>query len=278
VLVDVPQPRLWRPPPRIIVPPRERRTPRVSRHRDRSFRPAARPFRRSPTGLWYAAPSIAQTSSTQSGSSTVGATFNSLQTQGNANIALFSGQSATVTGPTIFDTENNDYLPIGSLQSAAAGYSMFAWVAFDIAAAGAGVNQVTTSVTGSFGFSELVILEISGVTVLDLATIATASNASSSEGISGPVTTSYLNEILICYNANNSNAVGPGVGWTDALGGVTGFGSECEFQLTTSPGASITGTVPLTGATNWIQIMFGLAPSASGAGTPNDPIFFGCNF
>lgn len=251
---------LWTPPEKRLWTPPAPRTERGARRR-----PFERRFARSRTGLWHSdefslwlTPSITQTNSTQSGSSTVGCTFTNAQKSGNAIVALFAGQSATVTGWTVSDTESNTYNLITLLQSVAAGYSVFAWVAFGIKAAGVNVNQVTTSVTGTFGFSELVVLEITGASSVDTKTVATGASASSGTGTTGPATTSYPNELMLCYNANNSNATGPGTGWTDALGGVTGFGSECEYQTTTSTGAIITGTVPINSSTNWIQVMLGL--------------------
>lgn len=276
-LIKIPQPHLWTPPP--LRQERGGRRQSFERH-----------FARSRTGLYrgetlreeetlqLAVPTIAQTNSEQSGASSAGALFTSAQTAGNTNVAFFAGQSATVTGWSINDTENNQYSLVAILQSAAAGYSVFVWVAFGIKPAGANVNQVNTSVVGGFGFSEIVILEVAGAKQTDPASTATGSNANSTTGLCGPITTGIPNVLMLCYNANNGSANGPGSGWTDALGGVTGFGSECEYQNAPTKGTSITGNVPLNGNTNWIQAMIGLAPTAPPVGTTNDPIFFGCDF
>lgn len=117
----------------------------------------------------------------------------------------------------------------------------------------AGAQNVTMSSSGSSGFSEVVIWNVTGITspVIDKAVFAAGTSASPSSGSTG--TLSAAAEFAVSYGIVDSTAYNgvPGSGWT--LNEVTGFQDETQYQITSS-NAAISATGTLTGASAWVQI------------------------
>jgi hypothetical protein len=184
--------------------------------------------------------------------------YQGAQTAGNTNIILIAWDDATTTlSGTPFDTKTNGYSLIGSVASN--GVSMRAYIATSIATAAAGANTVTVQWSGSPSFPEVYLFEVSP-SLLDVGTVSFVTNAGSSLGSAGPVTTGHPSELMIGYCFNDNTATGPGTGWTNDSNSVTGYGSVAEYQAATPSGSSVTATTPISGTPKWAQCVFGLYP------------------
>jgi hypothetical protein len=215
-------------------------------------------------------------------SSPVTCTYIHAQTAGNTNLVCMSWVDATATFTSMSDSAGNTYQQVLSLSSPAHSMSMYVFVCVGIKAAAANTNTVTINVNtnGAFNFPELFIIELSGVTALDLSACTINSASSGTTATAGPVTCSYQHELLIGYMYTNTTENGLGTGWSFVMWSNgqqgTGNGGAME-QQSTSTGGSFTANTKLTPSGDWAQMIVGFTSD-----TPHttkvqftDTIFYG---
>jgi hypothetical protein len=168
-------------------------------------------------------------------SSTPAATFTTANNvAGNLIIAVFFGASS-VTINSVTDSNSNAYKFIVTDVDAGAAAQLTIYYASGIKA---GANTVTFNLSGATT-PELVIVEVSGVSIVDQ---STHNQGNSANVASGSLTAKYQTGYAFCYSGASNNLT-VGSGWTQREN--DGGGGIAEDQLITA-GGSFNGTATQT--------------------------------
>lgn len=115
---------------------------------------------------------------------TIAAAYSSAQTVGNMNNAVIGWDSSSITLKSLTDSQGNSYrLAVSYVDST--GITQAIYYAPNIAAAAAGENTVTATLSASTGWPDLRILEYSGVNTLDKTASAKGTATTASSGSVG---------------------------------------------------------------------------------------------
>ena len=161
---------------------------------------------------------------------TISATYNSAQTVGNMNVVAIGWDSSFITLKTLTDSKGNSYkLAVSYVDST--GITQAIYYAPNIAAATAGANRVTATLSASTGWPDLRILEYSGVNTLDKTASAKGTSTTAN---SGSVATTQANELLFGAAYTYGTTYGPGSGYTSRI--VTGDSDLAEDEVVFATG------------------------------------------
>lgn len=196
-------------------------------------------------------------SSAPASASTLAASFSSAQTAGNLNVVFVAWSDATTTVTSVSDSKGNSYQLAASHASSSLGMTQSIYYASNIAAASAGANTVTVTLSGSTSYPDLRIAEYSGVSTLDK---TSSGEGTSTTANSGNATTTVANELLVGSNYTFGNTNGPGSGYTSRV--ITNNGDILEDGVVSSTG-TYSATASVTAA-NWIMQLV----TFSGGGAP----------
>src|SRR5579872_927871 len=163
-------------------------------------------------------PAVAQTislvqvgGSAPSSASSLSGMFRSPQVAGDLNIVVIGWSDATSTVTSVSDSKGNTYRLAANYASSSLGMTQLIYYASNIAAAAAGTNVVTVTLSANTSYPDLRIVEYSGVSTLDKVSSA---GGTSTTADSGPVTTSVASELLFGSNFTFGSTNGPGSGFT----------------------------------------------------------------
>src|SRR5581483_7004810 len=131
----------------------------------------------------------------QSPQSTISVTYPQAQAAGNTNIVAVGWNDATSTVASVTDSAGNSYR-LAAPVARGSGVSQAIYYASNIAAAGAGSNVVTVTLSRAAPWPDIRILEYSGLDPTSPFDVATSAAGSSGNASSGPVTTTAQSELI----------------------------------------------------------------------------------
>jgi hypothetical protein len=220
------------------------------------------------------------------GSSTaiITATYANAQTAGNLNECHWYefSNTSSVALVSVVDTELNG---VAGTYTATAGFTDgagdIAGIAFaaNIAAAGAGVNTVTMTLSaaadGGGTYDRFCICEWSGaatVSPLD------GNTTTSSSPNNYTLTTGGANDLIValCVGNDNQPTLGTIAGVTATA--IDGGGGTLVLSQFGVGGAAGSQTITFSGPAAGLAIAAAFKPAAGGPFVPNDPIFYSMNF
>ena len=186
-----------------------------------------------------------------SSASHVSVTYTQAQVSGDLNVVVVGWKDTLATVSSVTDTAGNVYtLGLGpTILSSQLTQSIY--FAKNIVAAPAGSNAVTVTFSTAATSPDVRILEYSGIDAnapLDAAAGASGSNATTD---SGPVATTYANDLLIGASVVTTSTTAPGVGYTARLVSAPS-GDLVEDTLVTAAG-TYDATSSLSSAGAWVM-------------------------
>ena len=182
----------------------------------------------------------------QSPASTVSVPFSKVQTAGNLNVVVIGWNDTVTNVQSVTDTQGNAYTPaIGP--TSGTGLRQSIYYASGIAA---GTNTVTVKFTQAATYSDVRVLEYSGITTLD---VTSGGFGKSAAPTSGAATTTAANELIFGADTVYTGNKAPGTGFTARV--ITSPDSDlAEDRIVTSTGSySATATLGTSG--NWVMQM-----------------------
>jgi chitodextrinase len=202
----------------------------------------------------YADPQTPQT--------TVNVTVTAAQIAGDLNVVVVGWNDSTVTVSSVTDVSGNTYtLAVGpTVEAGVATQSIY--YARNIVGVAAGANTVRVTFSNPARYSDIRILEYSGVDPANPVDVTAASTGNSSSSNSGLVTTTYPTDLLFGANIVQTTT--------------TGAGSSFATRLLTSPDADIaedrmvtvtgsySATAPVSPSGQWIMQLVAFRTPASG--------------
>lgn len=181
-----------------------------------------------------------QSNTLSTGTATVSVAYPMAQTAGNFNVVVVSWYTPSAVASVPADTSHNSYQLAGAIFDGTITQQMF--YAPAIAAAGSGSNVVTVNWSAPAVYSELRILEYSGVAATDPVD-TTASDAGTGTAMdSGMAMTTRAHDLLVA--AATANASSAGSGWTLRASSIGDIVEDQEVHVAgtyeaTAPTASI---------------------------------------
>src|SRR5258706_7414540 len=194
--------------------------------------------------------------------------YTGAQTPGNLNIVVVGWNDSTASVNTVTDSLGNNYAVAASPIVQAGIASQAIYYAKNIAAAGAGANNVTVTFTTAARHPDHRIAQYSGLDPLNpLDTAVGAQGSTTATSDSGFVVTGNPNDLLVGANTVQASTIAAGTGYTSR--GITADGDILEDQVVSATG-SYKATAALNTVQLWIMQMAAFRAAGGGGGTaPN---------
>src|SRR5215469_591580 len=198
--------------------------------------------------------------------------YASAQTAGNQNF-IFAQVSGTTNAPAIGgstgvgDSSGNTYTLFATSVSSATQMA-YLYSCFNIAAAGAGVNQVNT-ISAPSGSTNFIwgAVEYSGVSNAQDGSTQTGSGTGTALA-TGSLTTTNANDLIICVASLNSATCTAGSGYTQRFINATVPNLVYQDQIVSSTG-SFTGQMTAGSSVFWNELLVGIKATGGSNVNPN---------
>ncbi len=202
------------------------------------------------TGISYVQGNYATPQSPQT---TVTVTYTAAQLAGDLNVVVVGWDDAIATVNAVTDAIGNVYtLAVGPTVVTGV-ESQSIYYAMNIAAAAAGANSVTVTLSSAAAYPDIRILEYSGADPNNPVDVTAAGSGNSATSSSGAVATTNPTDLLFGANYVQTMTTGPGGGYISRLLTVPD-GDIAEDEMVTATGSySATATLNSSGA--WIMQM-----------------------
>jgi hypothetical protein len=199
--------------------------------------------------------------------SSVAITYPAAQSAGNLNLVAVMWGDTTSAVNSVTDSKGNDYaLAVGPTQIA--GLTQSIYYAKNIAG---GSNTVTVTFKQAASYPNVNVLEYSGLDTTSPLDVASSATGSGTTANSGPVATTYANELI--FGAGNPSSVftGAGSGFSNRI--INSFGGISEDRIVSSTG-SYNAMATLTSGTWVMQVVTfrGTGLPAGGTYTTSFPL------
>jgi chitodextrinase len=183
-----------------------------------------------------ATPNFVQVNATtpQSSQSTVTVTYTAAQTAGNTNIVAIGWNDITSNIVSVTDSAGNAY-QVAVPTARGNGLSQAIYYAKNIAPSSANGNTVTVTFNTSAAYPDIRIMEYSGLDTVSPFDVGASGSGSGNPALSGSITTTLSNDLLVGAGMTTWLFNGSGSGFT-TRNISSPDGDIVEDQVTTTPG------------------------------------------
>ena len=178
-----------------------------------------------PSPIWstflpsvYQTPNCLQSNSAHSASaSSLTTTYASAQLAGDLNVVAVAWNASTGSISSVVDTKGNSYSVASPIVTNAGNASQAIYAAPNIAAALAGANAITVTLSGTESFVDIRAAECSGIASITPFDVQASGSGSSTAPATAAVTTNQPGEMLFGAAYVQGAVTGPGSGYTTLI-------------------------------------------------------------
>jgi hypothetical protein len=187
-----------------------------------------------------------QSNQLDTGTATVSVAYPMAQTAGDFNVVVVSWYTPSATASVPVDTARNTYQLARAIFNGTITQQIY--YATSIAAAGSGSNTVTVNWSAPSTYSELRILEYSGIVASEPVDATAAGSGNGTAMDSGSATTTQAHDLLVA--AATANASSAGSGFTLRISTIGDIVEDQEVHATGTYNATAT-----TGSIEWVMAL-----------------------
>ena len=187
-----------------------------------------------------------QSNQLSTGTASVSVAYPQAQTAGNFDVVVVSWYTPSARASPPTDSAGNVYALAQTTSDGTITQQIY--YAAPIVAAGSGSNTVTANWTAASVYSELRILEYSGVAIEAPVDVTASGSGNGTAMDSGPAVTTRAHDLLL--GVATANASGPGSGWTQRISYIGDLVEDQEVQAK----GTYDATAP-TGSIEWVMTL-----------------------